>query len=113
MQLAAFQATRSIVPHQRTELLPLTSDCFLTLCRPGIVETWPLSCCWPQPTQQETHGTYEDHTFTGIGTLLIVLAITSITAQPGKGPLHHPTDGERLESFRILGRLLISIRHCC
>ena len=75
---------------------------FLLLFRwPGIFESWTLLRCWLQPPEQETYGTYENHTFAGISTPLIVFAITPVTAQPGKAAFHHPTNGERLKSLRI------------
>src|SRR5436309_48827 len=72
----------------------------LGLVRLGIFERWAFLCRGPQPPEQETHGTDQDHAFTGVRPLLIILAITPVAAEPGKGALHHPTDGERLESDR-------------
>src|SRR5437764_7960191 len=78
--------------------------CFRTsllgLVRLGIFERWVFLCRGPQPPEQETHGTDQDHAFTGVRPLLIILAITPVAAEPGKGALHYPADGERLESDR-------------
>src|SRR5271168_1950850 len=73
----------------------------LLLGRPRIFEPWTLVGRWPQPPQHQTHGTHENHTFTGVSTLLIVLTIAPAAADPGKGALHHPTNTEWLEALRV------------
>src|SRR6185312_4093600 len=54
-------------------------------------------------TQHEMEGTYLYPSRTNLGLIVILLAQLPVAAQPGKGPLHHPTFRQQHETLGILG----------
>src|ERR1700676_270888 len=71
------------------------------LRRPGIFEWRLFHGRWPQPAKHQIHGAEENHTFTGVGSLLVIFAITPVAANPGIGPLDHPTDTQGVEALGV------------
>src|SRR5262249_25939116 len=70
---------------------------------PRIVERRTRHLRRSQAPQHQADRTELQHARARIGSLLIILAVATVTTQPGKRPLHHPPNLHRLESHRVGG----------
>src|SRR5262252_2604424 len=57
-----------------------------------------------EPVEHKVYATNLDHSRTGFGTALIVLAVPTVPAMPGVRPLNHPAFRQRRKAFCGFGQ---------